>query len=87
MTFEEYFSEPNYFSDGTYVIDGSYSAEYAAKAFSEEIGEEISPEALEKDLVRFGFPPEFVEERESLGACWYTGAKKGKGSKPVWVLG
>jgi len=85
--FEDTFNEPIGFSDGSYVISGHYSVDEAAKMFSEDLGDDIKPDALRKDVVRFGFPPEFVEDGNELGACWYTGAKKGKGSKPVWVLG
>jgi hypothetical protein len=82
--FEETFDEPVYFSDGSYVISGEYSAEDAASIFSDYMGEEIKPDMLGKDYVRFGFPPEYVEDREELGSCWFTGARKGKGSKAVW---
>ena len=85
--FEEEFNEPMTFSDGTYVINGEYSREDAAEYISECFGEDINPEALRMERVRFGFPPEFVEDREGLGACWYTGAGDGKGTKPVWVCG
>jgi len=83
--FEDVFDEPVYFSDGTYVVSGEYSAEGAAIKFSDYTGEDIRPDMLNKDRVRFGFPPEGVEDREELGSCWYTGARSGKGSKPVWV--
>ena len=85
--FEEVFSEPMSFSDGTYVISGEYSKEDAAEYMSEHLGEAIAPESLTGDRVRFGFPPEYVAEREELGACWFTGAGNGKGTKPVWVWG
>ena len=83
--FEDTFDEPNYFSDSTYVLSREYSAEEAAIRFSDYIGEEISPDQLRKDRVRFGYPPEHVEGHDELGACWYTGAGSGKGTKPVWV--
>ena len=84
--FDETFSEPMCMSNGTYVISGSFTREEAAKAFSDYVDEEVNPEALDKGRVRFGFPPDDVEDGQDLGACWYTGAS-GKGSKVVWVLG
>lgn len=84
--FDEAFSEPMSCSNGAYLISGEYTREEAAKAFSDYIDEEVSPEALERDRVRFGFPPESVEDGQDLGACWYTGAS-GKGSKEVWMIG
>ncbi len=87
MKFKEYFSEPQYFSDGTYVVSGEFSREEAAKLFADELGDEVLPEDLKEDRVRFGYPPEFVVDCDSLdGAIWYTGAA-GIGSKPVWVIG
>ncbi len=86
--FEEDFSEPMSLSDCTYALSGSYSKEEAAEVFSNYLGEDIKPESLDEDRVRFGFPPEDVEDRESLPkSCWFTGAGKGKGTKPVWVWG
>lgn len=85
--FEEQFNEPMTFSDGTYVISGEYSRKDAAEYISEYFGEEISPESLAEERVRFGFPPDSVEDREGMGACWYTGAGNKKGTKPVWVCG
>jgi len=85
--FDEDFDEPMYFTHGCYVITGKISREEAAKRFSDYDGEEVSPDELTSERVRFGFPPEFVEDREDLGACWYTGAGKGKGTQPVWVYG
>lgn len=85
--FEEQFSEPNTFTDGTYIISGEFSREDAAEYISEWFGEDIRPEALRAERVRFGYPPESVEDREGLGACWFTGAGNGKGTKPVWVCG
>lgn len=83
--FEDSFNEPMSFSDNTLVLSGEFSIEDAADMFSNYTGEDIKPDQLSKDRVRFGFCPEFVEDREDLGACWYTGAGTGKGTKPVWV--
>ena len=87
--FEEYFSEAQSFNNGTYVIDGSLDRVDAALKISLEIGEEVDPDNLERDRVRYGFAygfaPEYVEDYQDLCACWYTGAS-GKGSKEVWVL-
>jgi len=83
--FDETFNEPECFSDGTYVVTGKIAAAAAAARFSEYFGEEVKPESLEKDWVRFGFPPDSVAEADELGACWHTGSRKGKGSQPVWV--
>ncbi|MAK43120.1 MAG: hypothetical protein CMN80_03065 [Spongiibacter sp.] len=85
--FSETFSEPLYLSDGTYAITGEISAEQASDIFSEYLGEQIHPESLRRVHARYGFAPDYVEDHKELGACWYTGAKQGKGSKPVWVCG
>jgi len=85
--FEDRFNEPMQFSDNTLVLSGEYSREDAADIISNYIGEKVTPEQLENERVRFGFPPDFVEDSEELGACWYTGAGSGKGTKPVWVCG
>jgi hypothetical protein len=85
--FSDYFSEPQHFTDGTWVIDGSFDRTQAALEISAAIGDEVEPESLELGLVRFGFPPEFVQDRDDFdGPIWYTGAKKGKGSKSVWIF-
>jgi hypothetical protein len=84
--FEENFAEPASFTDGTMVVTGELTAEQAALMFSQEIDEDVNPNELERDWVRFGFAPEFVEDRAGE-ACWYTGAGNKKGSKPVWVYG
>jgi hypothetical protein len=85
--FEETFDDVVSFSDNTYVVSGEYSANEAAEIIGNYIGEDIEPEQLQKERVRFGFPPDFVEDGKDLGACWYTGAGDGKGTKPVWVCG
>ena len=85
--FEETFNDVVSFSDSTYVVSGYYSIEEAAKIIGNYIGEDIKPEQLEEERVRFGFPPDFVEDGDEIGACWYTGAGNGKGTKPVWVCG
>lgn len=85
--FDESFDEPMHFSNGVRVITGKISIEEAAKRFSDYDGEDVSPDDLTSERVRFGFPPEFVEGCEDGGACWYTGAGKGKGTQPVWILG
>ena len=82
--FDEYFSEPQYFSNGTYVITGELDRVDAALQISLKSGEEVDPNKLERDRVRYGFAPEYVEDYQDLGACWYSGAS-GKGSKEVWV--
>mgnify|MGYP000511550447 CR=1 FL=1 len=83
--FEEVFEEPVYFSNGAYILNGNYSPEEAAIRFSDYIDEDIKPHMLHRDVVRYGFPPENVEDREAFCSCWYTGAKGGRGSKQVWV--
>lgn len=86
--FEDVFAEPVWFTHGAYLVSGEYSREKAAELFSHYLGEDIDPKALSEDRVRFGFAPDYVEDRDSLPAqCWYSGCKPGKGSKPVWVYG
>ena len=85
--FKSRFKEPVYFSDGSYVLSGEYSIEEAAVFFSEALGEEIKQSDIKKDFVRFGILPEDVDHRDEVGRSWYTGAKDGRGSKAVWVIG
>lgn len=86
--FSEYFSEPQRFTNGTYVINGEIDRAQAALEISAEIGEPVSPSELHAGRVRFGFPPEFVEDRDDFdGPIWYSGAGNGKGTKPVWIYG
>jgi len=85
--FEEMFSEPVDFSNGEMLLSGiNFSKQEAAEMFSEYFGEEVKQSSIGMDRVRFGFPPEHVEEREMLDSpCWYSGAGNGKGTKPVWT--
>lgn len=86
--YSEYFSEPQRFTDGSYVISGELSREQAALEISAEICEAVEPSSLHLGRVRFGFPPEFVADRDDFdGPIWYTGAGEGKGTKPVWIYG
>jgi len=85
MKFDEYFSEPKYFSDESYVVSGGYTREEAASLIGKEAGVEVAPGQLKENRVRFGFPPDDVEDREKYDPVWYTGAA-GRGSKLVWVL-
>lgn len=84
-TFEEYFSEPKYFSDNTLVVRGDITREEAVELFRDYTGDPVPEECLKPDLVRYGFAPDYVEDLAGQ-SCWYTGARSGKGSKPVWVL-
>ena len=85
--FDEYFKDVQFFTGGIYVVTGELTREEAAKAFNDSDEDlEVTADDVTPDRVRFGFPPETVEDREDLGACWYTGAY-GKGSKAVWVVG
>ena len=86
--FDDYFSEVRAFNNCTYVVTGKITKEEAIELFRIELGLEgrdVSPTNVHPDRVRYGYAPEYVEDHESLGACWYTGAS-GKGSMPVWVL-
>ena len=84
--FSEAFKEPWRFTDGSYVINGEMDRAQAALEISAEIGEVVDPLSLRAGRVRFGFPPEFVQDRADFdGPIWYTGAGNGKGTKPVWV--
>lgn len=85
--FEEQFNEVNHFSDNCLVISGYIPLSDAVEAFSEYIDDYVDEASVELKLVRYGFAPENVVDAEDLGACWYTGAKSGKGSKKVWCLG
>jgi len=83
--FDEDFDEPMYFSHGAYVVTGKISREDAAQRISEHIEEEVTPESIVLDRVRFGFPPDCADCEPGVGV-WCTGAGKGKGTQPVWVL-
>lgn len=85
MKFDEFFDEPQCFSDGSYVIHGKYSREEAAEILSEYLDDDVHPDDLEEDAVRYGFPPEGAEDGDRLGNAWWGGAR-GRGSKKVWVL-
>jgi hypothetical protein len=82
--FDEYFMKAQSFNNDTYVITGNLERVDAALQISLETCEEVNPNDLKRDRVRFGFAPQCVEDHEDLGACWYSGAS-GKGSKEVWV--
>jgi len=84
--FDEAFEEPFKFSHGHLLITGKISKEEALDAFKDyDDDQDIELDRIKSDRVRFGFPPEGIEDREYLCACWYSGAS-GKGSQPVWVL-
>ena len=85
MKFDDMFCEVCCFSDGSYVIDGSFSIDVAAKEFSDYLGEDVDAEEIEQDWVRFGFAPDNIEGMYGK-ACWYTCARKSKGSKAVWIF-
>lgn len=81
-TFESAFSEPAMSSEGGYVLSREcYLREEAAEVFSECLGEDIKPEGLTKDRVRFGL---FNIDGEIVNA-WSTCGKV-KGSKKVWTV-
>ena len=84
--FDEAFETPFWFSHGHLMITGKISRQEALEAFKHyEDDLDIHLDQVKSDRVRFGFCPEGVEDREDLGACWYSGAA-GKGSQPVWYL-
>lgn len=87
MKFEEAFNEPVTFSDGSIVIDGGIDKIIAVESFSHYFGVDIPQHIVTSNRVRFGFPPETVEDMETGVSCWYSGAGEGKGTKPIWVLG
>jgi len=66
MKFSDYFSEPQKFSDGTYVISGEMDKAQAALEISAEAGDIVFPSELREGRVRFGFPPEFVANRDDF---------------------
>ena len=86
MKFDECFSEVREFSGRTLVIDGRLSKEKAQQMIERHYGETVEKAEIKAERVRFGFPPEGVEDREDFdGPIWYTGAG-GVGSKPVWIF-
>jgi hypothetical protein len=75
---------PLHLSDYSVIVRGDISREEAADRISNELGEDVKPEDLGVERIRYGYPPEDVEW-DGDGCCWYTGAS-GHGSKKVWIL-
>lgn len=85
--YDDYFSAPQMFSDETYVLHGNLTTEEVIKQMNGDVGLNIDVSQIKRGLVRFGFPPESVADREGLCCpCWYTGADTGRGSKEVWIV-
>ena len=84
MKYDETFEEPLQFTDGTFVFHGEWTREQCLDYTQCQLGESDKTK-LKRGLVRFGFPPAFVEDHDELGACWYTGASEGRGAKKVWI--
>ena len=81
------FSEPFWFTNGSYMLSGSYTKDEALEIFAEGLGDDIDDEAMNRGWVRFGYPPENIEDREGLPkSCWFT-CKQSKGAKEVWCIG
>lgn len=86
MKFKEMFVDAVRFSDGSYVLDGTISKETAREMFEDAWGDEVSLSEIEEGRVRFGYPPEEIEDSEYLDKpCWYSGSS-GKGSMAVWIF-
>ncbi len=84
MKFDEFFKEPILFTNGHYVVSGEYTKEQAKQLFEKETGDIITMDNISKNKVRFGFPPDDIEQEPyERKAIWYSGAC-GKGSKDVW---
>ncbi|UCE67350.1 MAG: hypothetical protein JSU85_04865 [Candidatus Zixiibacteriota bacterium] len=84
--YDEFLEEPQILTDNSVIFHGSLTGEECVKQAKSSLGIEIDPDNLVVDRIRYGFPPEDVEERDIFdGPCWYTGAS-GKGSKKVWRL-
>lgn len=84
--FDEAFCEPMSMSNGAHVVSGKYTREEAAGHFSDYIDYNVRPEALEKDRVIFGIPPDDIAEGDDIGECWYT-CSNVEGSELVWTIG
>lgn len=86
MIFKEFFKTPQGLTGGMYALDSKYTEKEALELFEKECGQVFKEWQLKKDRVRFGFPPEDVEDRDDFdGPIWYTGAE-GKGSREIWVI-
>ena len=84
--FDEAFEEPFYFSHGHLMLSGKYTKSEALERFKDYDGDDsLVIEQVKADKVRFGYPPEYVEDAEKGVSTWYSGAS-GKGSKDVWYL-
>lgn len=82
--YDEFFEEPQEFNNETTVFHYEWTEEQIISYVTDNLGE-FDKTRLKSGLVRFGFPPEFVVDYQELGACWYTGAREGKGSRKVWI--
>jgi hypothetical protein len=79
--FKEMFKQAVAFSDGAFYIDADISKE----DFIKQMDIDIKVGYIKESRVRFGFAPEFVEDRDDFDGrpVWFSGAS-GKGSKKVW---
>ena len=79
--FKEMFKKATMFTNGAYYID----ADIPKDEFIKQIDPEIKVEHINETRVRFGFAPDFIEDREDFEGkpIWFSGASR-KGSKKVW---
>lgn len=92
MKFDVCFAEPVCFhsEDGNFLVVSrkAYSREEAAKLINTDKGnllpeDDITPESLEEEWVRFGFWGEDGQGEEE--ANWHCVGYPGKGCLPVWI--
>ena len=68
------------------MLSGEYLKEEALAIFKEyECDDSLTIDQIKEDRVRFGLPPEDIEDAETGEPIWYSGAR-GKGSKKVWYI-
>lgn len=84
MKFKERFSQPLLMSHGFFALSREmFNEKQAVKIIKKETGDDVV--SIEKDFVKFSFPPDFIEDMEDHVPCWWTGAE-GKGAKPIWLV-
>ena len=86
MKYLEFFKEVQLFTNDSYILGGWYLKHIALEMFQKETGDiTITENMIEENRVKFGYPPDFIEDREDFEgrAIWYSGAN-GKGSMTVW---
>ena len=82
--FQKFFSYAKILSDGSMAIDADHTKKQFINSIEYEHNLTCKEESIFIDYVKYGFPPDYVQNRDDFeGSCWYTGAN-GKCSKKIW---